>query len=110
SDINMYPDHPPLEEEPDAGLELEIVYLGILHDRDTNLKRRDDRPGQQLAHHEVERKEPPPGIAGALGGKVVADVAARVEVHEPPVRQRNVDQGASCSSRMWRRSLSPAKS
>src|SRR4030095_4460121 len=55
------------------------------------LKRRDDRPGHHLAHHEVEQKEPPPGITGALGGKVVANFAARVEVHELAVRQRNVD-------------------
>jgi hypothetical protein len=40
------------EEEPDAALKLEIVYLVVIHDRDTNLKRRDDRPAQKLAHHE----------------------------------------------------------
>jgi len=45
-----------------------------------------------LAPREVERQEASSRITGTLGGEIVLNIAARIEMHEPALRQRHIDQ------------------
>jgi hypothetical protein len=49
------------KEESDAGRELDIVDLVVIHNRDTHCKGRDDRPSQHLVHYEQAAPTPAVG-------------------------------------------------